>query len=78
MMYFTSFTECYPKKTSLIALFVLWFCGSALLSVLFAAVYGGAVFALAQPGLVPAEVLWYGQAANIPMVLVGKMLQVRD
>jgi len=63
-------------QTSLIALFVLWFGGSALLSVLFAAVYGGAVFALAQPGLVPAEVLWYGQAANIPMVLVGKMLQV--
>jgi hypothetical protein len=26
--------------------------------------------------LVPAEVLWYGQAANIPMVVLGKMIQV--
>ena len=69
-------TEYHPKKTSLIALFVLWFGGSALLSVLFAAIYGGAVAALAQPGLVPGAFLWYGQAANIPMVLVGKMLQV--
>jgi len=63
-------------QTSLIALFVIWFGGSALLSVLFAAFYGAIVFALSQPGLVPEIVLWYGQAANIPMVLVGKMLQV--
>ena len=55
---------------------MIWFGGSALLSVLFAAFYGAVVFALSQPGLVPEVVLWYGQAANIPMVLVGKMLQV--
>jgi mannose-P-dolichol utilization defect protein 1 len=63
-------------QTSLIALLVLWFGGNAILSVLFAAVYGGIVYALAQPGLVPDEVLWYGQAANIPMVLIGKLMQV--
>lgn len=64
-------------QTSLIALLVLWFGGSALLSIVFAAFYSGVIFALAQPGLVPEEVLWWGQAANIPMVLVGKLLQVR-
>ena len=28
------------------------------------------------PGLVPEQVLWLGQAANIPMVVLGKMIQV--
>ncbi len=63
-------------QTSLIAFFVLWFGGSAILSLLFSAFYGAVVFALAQPGLVPGVVLWWGQAANIPMVIAGKMMQV--
>jgi mannose-P-dolichol utilization defect protein 1 len=24
----------------------------------------------------PAKVLWYGQAANIPMILLGKFIQI--
>ena len=37
--------------------------------------YGAIVFAITQPGLVPDEVLWYGQAANIPMIVIGKLIQ---
>merc|ERR1711936_294008 len=37
--------------------------------------YGATVFAITTPGLVPANVLWYGQAANIPMIVLGKMIQ---
>ena len=33
------------------------------------------MFAITQPGLVPDDVLWYGQAANIPMIVVGKLIQ---
>ena len=33
--------------------------------------YAGAVWVLVQPAT-PAAVLWYGQAANIPMILLGK------
>ena len=57
---------------------MLWYGGNTLFTLFFTAIYGSLVFAITQPGLVPEEVLWYGQAANIPMVLVGKMLQVRD
>ena len=33
------------------------------------------MFAITQPGLVPDNILWYGQAANIPMIVVGKLIQ---
>ena len=65
-------------QTSLIALLVLFFGGSTILSLLFGALYGSLVYAIMIPGLIPAEVLWWGQAANIPMVLVGKLIQVRE
>jgi len=29
-------------------------------------------------GIVPQEFLWYGQAATIPMVVTGKMIQVTE
>ena len=43
---------------------------------LFSLIYGATVFAITTPGLVPADILWYGQAANIPMIVLGKMIQV--
>merc|ERR1712243_285046 len=45
------------------------------MGILFSAAYGAIVFAITQPGLVPDGVLWYGQAANIPMIVVGKLIQ---
>lgn len=63
-------------QTSLIALLILWFTGNTTLTLLFSAVYGAVVFAITHPaGWISAEVLWYGQAANIPMIVVGKLIQ---
>ena len=45
--------------------------GNTLSTVLFSIIYGATVFAITTPGLVPANVLWYGQAANIPMIVLG-------
>ena len=33
----------------------------------------GAVWALMNPVVTPPALLWYGQAANIPMILLGKL-----
>jgi len=63
-------------QTSLIAFLVLWLSGNTIGSVLFTAAFAGLAYALAQPGLVPEQWLWYGQAANIPMVVVGKLIQI--
>ena len=49
-------------QTSLIALLILWYGGNTLFTLFFSCVYGALVLALTQPGLVPDEVLWYGQA----------------
>ena len=46
------------------------------MTVIFSVIYGATVFAITTPGLVPEQVLWLGQAANIPMVVLGKMIQV--
>ena len=46
------------------------------MTVLFSLIYGVTVFAITTPGLVSEEVLWYGQAANIPMIVLGKLIQV--
>jgi len=63
-------------QTSLIALLILWFGGNTFSTMLFSLIYGATVFAITTPGLVPADILWYGQAANIPMIVLGKMIQV--
>jgi len=63
-------------QTSLIALLILWYGGNSLMTVIFSVIYGATVFAITTPGLVPEQVLWLGQAANIPMVVLGKMIQV--
>merc|ERR1712018_536042 len=63
-------------QTSLIALLILWFNGNTIQTLLFSLIYGATVFAITTPGMVPPEVLWYGQAANIPMIVLGKMIQV--
>merc|ERR1719369_2752234 len=62
-------------QTSFIALLVLWY-GNSVMTVLFSIIYGATVFAITTPGMVPDQVLWFGQAANIPMVVLGKMIQV--
>lgn len=46
------------------------------MTVLFSLWYGATVFAITTPGLVPEQILWYGQAANIPMIVLGKLIQV--
>ena len=50
--------------------------GNSVMTVLFSMIYGATVFAITTPGMVPDQVLWFGQAANIPMVVLGKMIQV--
>ena len=50
--------------------------GNTMTTVVFSLMYGITVFAITAPELVPAEVLWYGQAANIPMIVLGKLIQV--
>lgn len=62
-------------QTSIIAILILWYGGNTLTTIIFSAVYGAIAFAITQPGLVPDEVLWYGQAANIPMIVIGKLIQ---
>jgi len=62
-------------QMTIIALMVLVYGGNTLTTILFSAAYGAIVFAITQPGLVPDDVLWYGQAANIPMIVVGKLIQ---
>lgn len=57
--------------------FQIWrYDGNTIFTVLFSLIYGATVFAITTPGLVPTQVLWYGQAANIPMIVLGKMIQV--
>lgn len=63
-------------QTSLIALLILWYNGNSVMTVIFSLIYGVTVYAITTPGLVPEQVLWLGQAANIPMVVLGKMIQV--
>ena len=50
--------------------------GNSVMTVIFSLIYGATVFAITTPGLVPDQVLWLGQAANIPMVVLGKLIQV--
>jgi len=61
-------------QTLIIALLVLRYGGKTVQAFLFFNLYLGLVFC----GLkyVPVETLWYGQAANIPMVVVGKLIQI--
>jgi len=63
-------------ETSLIAIFILWFSGNTAQTLLFSLIYSATAFAILSPGLVPADVLYAGQAANIPMIVVGKLIQV--
>ena len=52
------------------------FSGNTAQTLLFSLIYSATAFAILSPGLVPADVLWAGQAANIPMIVVGKLIQV--
>ena len=56
--------------------FYFRFSGNTAQTLLFSLIYSATAFAILSPGLVPADVLWAGQAANIPMIVVGKLIQV--
>jgi len=63
-------------QTALIGLLVVAFSRGWLQALLFGALYVGSAWALLTPALTPAVVLWYGQASNIPMILLGKLIQI--
>lgn len=63
-------------QTALIAMLVLFFSSGKLSSIMFLVLYSAAVYLSLDPVLCPASLLWYGQAANIPMILLGKFIQI--
>lgn len=63
-------------QTTIIGLLVLTFSQGKVKAILFGALYAGAVWTLMNPVICPPSVLWYGQAANIPMILLGKLIQI--
>eukprot|EP00088_Acartia_fossae_P018287 TRINITY_DN20554_c0_g1_i1.p1 TRINITY_DN20554_c0_g1~~TRINITY_DN20554_c0_g1_i1.p1 ORF type:complete len:257 (-),score=51.64 TRINITY_DN20554_c0_g1_i1:438-1208(-) len=63
-------------QTALIALLVLWFSTGKLSSLVFLSLYSAGVYLALDPRLCPASLLWYGQAANIPMIILGKLIQI--
>jgi len=63
-------------QTTAIGLLVLVFSQGKLKAILFGALYAGALWSLMNPVITPVGLLWYGQAANIPMILLGKLIQI--
>jgi len=63
-------------QTAVIGLLVLTFSQGKLKAILFGALYAGALWSLMNPMITPVSLLWYGQAANIPMILLGKLIQI--
>jgi len=63
-------------QTSAIGVLVIAFTKGKPSALLFGALYAGVAWALLNPLVTPASMLWYGQAANIPMILLGKIIQI--
>jgi len=63
-------------QQSLVGVLVVLFSSGGLSAGLFGAIYAGAAYAMLQPTLFPVSVLWYAQATNIPMILLGKLIQI--
>ena len=63
-------------QTFLIVMMVVWYTSGLLFSLLFMALYGAGIYIGMDPDLCPVSVLWYGQALNIPMIIVGKSMQI--
>merc|ERR1712107_359593 len=63
-------------QTGIIALLVLSYTRGKFQALVFGALYAGAVYVLTNPVITPAQFLWYGQASNIPMIILGKMIQI--
>ena len=55
---------------------VLWFTSGKLSFLVFIALYGTGLYLGMDPKLCPVSVLWYGQAINIPMIIVGMFMQI--
>lgn len=51
--------------------------GSATLAIVFLIVYSALFYALTS-GVTPMDVLWSMQAANVPIILVGKVYKQQD
>jgi len=63
-------------QTAAIGVLVVAFTKGKLSALAFGAAYAGAAWILLNPSITPVMVLWYGQAANIPMILLGKLVQI--
>ena len=57
-------------------IFLYFYAGKVCLTIksVLSLLLSGAVWALMNPHITPAEVLWYGQASNIPMILLGEKI----
>jgi len=55
-------------------LVILFNYGSALLGLSFLVAYGASIYALIS-GLTPLDTLWSMQAANVPIIVISKLLQ---
>jgi len=63
-------------QTATIGILVVMFTRGKTMALLFGAIYASVAWALLTPSVTPAIVLWYGQASNIPMILLGKFIQI--
>lgn len=63
-------------QTAAMAVLVIAFSKGNVQALVFGASYAGAAWALLNPLVTPDTVLWFGQAANIPMILLGKFIQI--
>ncbi|ODM88032.1 Mannose-P-dolichol utilization defect 1 protein [Orchesella cincta] len=62
-------------QTAIVAVLVLLFnYGSGLLGLSFLVAYGASIYALIS-GLTPLDTLWSMQAANVPVIVISKLLQ---
>lgn len=61
-------------QTAIIAALVFHFSGATMKALLFLLAYSGICY-VTMGGITPLEVLWSAQAFNVPIILVGKMIQ---
>lgn len=75
---FSSYGESFflALQTAAIGFLVVAFSKGKLHALVFIALFSGSAWALLNPAVTPKIVLWYGQAANIPMILLGKFIQI--
>lgn len=61
-------------QTAIVAMLVLYYnYGSILLGLSFLVAYGSSIYALVS-GMTPVETLWSMQAANVPVIVISKVI----